>query len=187
MNTADRSISLLDTALRRRFGFIELMPDSTLLKGRVVGTIPLGSWLDALNERLMRYLKRDARNLQVGHSYLMGIQSTTSLMEFGRIVREEIIPLLEEYCYDDFETLKYILGERLVDVAHSQIRNEIFDPARENDLLEALSFEELQSIALGRAEDQAAIVSEDSVPGRDQEDELDAAPKTAAIEVEMAE
>ena len=70
MNTADRSISLLDTALRRRFGFVELMPDSSQLGGRTAGGLPLGAWLEALNARLRQHLKRDARNLQVGHAYL---------------------------------------------------------------------------------------------------------------------
>ncbi|MDR6496716.1 5-methylcytosine-specific restriction endonuclease McrBC GTP-binding regulatory subunit McrB [Paraburkholderia terricola] len=65
MNTADRSISLLDVALRRRFGFVELMPDSTPLKNRRVGRLALDAWLDALNKRLRRHLKRDARNLQL--------------------------------------------------------------------------------------------------------------------------
>ena len=71
MNTADRSISLMDTVLRRRFGFVELMPDSTLLAGRKAGGLLLGAWLDALNTRLRRHLKRDARNPQIGHAYLM--------------------------------------------------------------------------------------------------------------------
>jgi 5-methylcytosine-specific restriction protein B len=73
MNTADRSISLLDAALRRRFGFIELMPDSSQLAGRKAGGLPLGAWLDALNARLRQYLKHDARNLQIGHAYLSAI------------------------------------------------------------------------------------------------------------------
>src|SRR5215218_6915086 len=59
MNTADRSIALLDTALRRRFGFIELMPDSSVLGDTVVGDIPLGSWLNALNASIIANVGRD--------------------------------------------------------------------------------------------------------------------------------
>jgi 5-methylcytosine-specific restriction enzyme B len=91
MNTADRSISLMDTALRRRFGFVELMPDSTLLAGRKAGGLLLGAWLDALNTRLRRHLKRDARNLQIGHAYLMPPQPITSVAEFGRVLRDDIM------------------------------------------------------------------------------------------------
>jgi 5-methylcytosine-specific restriction protein B len=72
MNTADRSIALLDTALRRRFGFVELMPDISVLGAASAGSsIPLGQWLAALNERLRTHLGRDARNLQIGHAYLL--------------------------------------------------------------------------------------------------------------------
>ena len=71
MNTADRSISLLDAALRRRFGFVELMPDNSVLTNAAVKGVPLGPWLEALNRRICEHLGRDARNLQVGHAYLM--------------------------------------------------------------------------------------------------------------------
>jgi 5-methylcytosine-specific restriction enzyme B len=120
MNTADRSISLMDTALRR-FGFVELMPDSALLAGRKAGGLLLGAWLDALNTRLRRHLKRDARNLQIGHAYLMPPQPITSVAEFARVLRDDIIPLLEEYCYDDFTTLRDILGGELVDAEGGRI------------------------------------------------------------------
>src|SRR5215218_5670208 len=71
MNTADRSIALLDTALRRRFGFVELMPDSSVFGEAVVGGIPLGPWLDAVNRAIVDHVGQDARNLQIGHSYLL--------------------------------------------------------------------------------------------------------------------
>ena len=117
MNTADRSIALLDTALRRRFGFVELMPDASLLEGATVAGIPLGPWLDALNRRICEHVGRDARNLQVGHSFLLeGGQPVKDAVRFFRVVRDEIIPLLEEYCYEDFDALHSILGSGLVDL-----------------------------------------------------------------------
>ena len=71
MNTADRSIALLDTALRRRFGFIELMPDSSVMGDTIIEGIPVSAWLDALNRRICEFIGRDARNLQIGHSYFL--------------------------------------------------------------------------------------------------------------------
>jgi 5-methylcytosine-specific restriction protein B len=145
MNTADRSISLLDAALRRRFGFVELMPDSLQLGGRKVGELPLGVWLDALNARLRKNLKRDARNLQIGHAYLMPV---TSAADFTRILRDELIPLLEEYCYDDFGTLRDILNASLIDIESGRVREEMFEPSREAELIQSLYFEEMD-ITLG--------------------------------------
>ena len=166
MNTSDRSISLLDTALRRRFGFVELMPDSSQLGERRVGRLALAAWLDALNARLRRHLKRDARNLQIGHAYLL-TQPITSVAEFGRVLRDDIIPLLEEYCYDDFATLKDILGGALVDADAGRLREELFEPNREDDLIQALSFEEMQSLALGQdlteeAADEGELATDES-------------------------
>ena len=85
MNTADRSIALLDKALRRRFGFVELMPDSSVLEGAVISGIPLGAWLDALNQRLCDHIGRDARNLQIGHAYLL--DQGRPVASFSRFVR----------------------------------------------------------------------------------------------------
>jgi len=139
MNTADRSIALLDTALRRRFGFVELMPDYAVLKETVVSGIPLGRWLEALNERLLEYIGRDARNLQIGHAYLMVRgRAVNDWATFARIVHDDIVPLLQEYCYEDYATLAKILGPGLVDEAHQRIREELFEPARRDDLIQAL-------------------------------------------------
>ncbi|WP_157158621.1 AAA family ATPase [Bradyrhizobium sp. WSM1253] len=160
MNTADRSISLLDIALRRRFGFVELMPDSSLLDKRAAGDLPLDAWLDALNSRLRRHLKRDARNLQIGHAYLLG-HPIESVAEFSRVLREDIIPLVEEYCYDDFGTLSEILGPGLVDVKGGRIRDEMFDPKNEDSLVQALTYEEM-TLTLVQKGDQNTYV-EDAV------------------------
>ena len=112
MNTADRSIALLDTALRRRFGFVELMPDISVLGTTSAGgSIPLGPWLAALNDRLREHLGRDARNLQIGHAYLLESgRPLTDFTHFVHVLAEDIVPLLEEYCYEDYSALARILG-----------------------------------------------------------------------------
>jgi 5-methylcytosine-specific restriction enzyme B len=139
MNTADRSIALLDKALRRRFGFVELMPDSTVLDGGVVSGIPLGPWLNSLNQRLCEHIGRDARNLQIGHAYLLDQgRPVASFTRFVRILQDDILPLLEEYCYEDFSTLAKILGPSLVDEQRQRLRHELFEPAREDELVQAL-------------------------------------------------
>lgn len=173
MNTADRSISLMDAALRRRFGFVELLPDSSLLAGHKAGGLQLGPWLDALNLRLRRHLKRDARNLQIGHAYLMSPRPITSVAEFARVLRDDIIPLLEEYCYDDFDMLREILGRDLVDVEAGRIREEIFDVHREEDLIQAVSFEEMEPLILDQAMSDSALIgaSSDIATGEGDNDE----------------
>ncbi|MBI1917617.1 MAG: AAA family ATPase [Planctomycetes bacterium] len=139
MNTADRSISLLDAALRRRFGFIELMPDATILKDQVVGSIPLGPWLVALNRRVCEHVGRDARNLQIGHSYLLqGERPLKDFAAFKRALHDDIIPLLEEYCYEDFSALQNILGNGLLDADKRHIRHELFEEGQDAELVQAL-------------------------------------------------
>ena len=139
MNTADRSIALLDTALRRRFGFIELMPNSAVLGETVIGGIPIGLWLDSLNQRICESVGRDARNLQIGHSYFLEDgHPVATLRQLSRIVQEDVIPLLEEYCYEDYVKIEKILGKGLVDSEQQRIRHDLFEPNRENELVQAL-------------------------------------------------
>jgi 5-methylcytosine-specific restriction enzyme B len=139
MNTADRSIALLDTALRRRFGFIELMPESEPLKKAETGGIPLGPWLESLNSRIRQHVGRDARNLQIGHAYLMEKgQPIADFTTLARVVQEDILPLLEEYCYEDYGKLEQILGPGLVDRNAQIIRHDLFEPSRYADLVQAL-------------------------------------------------
>jgi len=139
MNTADRSIALLDTALRRRFGFLELMPDSAVLGSSVVAGIPLGPWLDELNKRVCENVGRDARNLQIGHSYLMRSGKPLSdFSQFAHCLREDIIPLLEEYCYEDYESLEKILGPGLVDREGQRVRDDLFSDGHMDELVQAV-------------------------------------------------
>ncbi len=139
MNTADRSIALLDTALRRRFGFIELMPDTSVLGDAVVGGIPLGPWLKALNERIGDHVGRDARNLQIGHSYLLEDEHPIGdFSTFAKIIQDDILPLLEEYCYEDYTKLEKVLGPGLVDIQKQQFRQDLFDASNRDELVQAL-------------------------------------------------
>ena len=139
MNTADRSIALLDTALRRRFGFIELMPDTSIFGDAAVGGVPLGPWLRALNERVCEYVGRDARNLQIGHAYLLeGEHPIGDFLTFAKVIQDDILPLLEEYCYEDYTTLEKILGASLIDIQKQHIRQELFEASNRDKLIQAL-------------------------------------------------
>ncbi len=182
MNTADRSIALLDAALRRRFGFVELMPDSQVLGNANVAGIPLGPWLDALNERVLRYVGRDARNLQVGHSYLM--HGDAPILDAGRFVhavQDEIVPLLQEYCYEDYETLEKLLGPSLVDKASQAIRSHLFTPTSRPALIQALLEPSPDLASSQRAVAAEAAAEQASQELDDPDDEVgEAAPQDEA-------
>jgi 5-methylcytosine-specific restriction protein B len=112
MNTADRSIKLLDAALRRRFAFIELMPDTELLRGAGVGALMLDEFLEGLNRRVA---KTEGREKQIGHSFLLENGAPVAEAdEFARRFRQEILPLLQEYCYEDYGALAGYIGEKIV-------------------------------------------------------------------------
>lgn len=139
MNTADRSIALLDVALRRRFGFVELMPDYAMLGGITIETLPLGLWLSELNKRIVANAGRDARNLQIGHSYLLenGVP-IKDLEKLKRIIQEDIIPLLEEYCYGDYITISKIIGSSFIDLSIQEINHDLFKESNKSDFVSAL-------------------------------------------------
>ena len=137
MNTADRSIKLLDSALRRRFAFIELMPDPSLLQGGKVGRLLLDDFLEKLNHRIAA---KEGREKQIGHSFLMeGDGPVSDQEEFARRFRQEILPLLQEYCYDDYRVLETYIGEELVDLEGQALNEERL--ANPEQLIEALEKE----------------------------------------------
>lgn len=107
MNTADRSIAMLDTALRRRFDFTEMMPVPELL-GKC-GNIDLCELLTALNQRIEYYYDREH---SIGHAYFMNKNgSITSMDALRNIFNNKVIPLLQEYFFDDYEKIKLILND----------------------------------------------------------------------------
>lgn len=114
MNTADRSIALLDTALRRRFAFVEKMPDSSLLS--TVEGVDLAALLDRINLRVSALMGKD---YQLGHSYFMNINDVA---ELHLVWYQQIIPLLQEYFYNDFERLKAVLDKQFVQSTDSNAK-----------------------------------------------------------------
>lgn len=142
MNTADRSISLLDTALRRRFAFKELLPEPHLLRSGDIAGVTLSTWLRALNRRIVEQLGRDGRNLQVGHAYLMPDgKPPATVSHMGEIFRDELWPLLQEYCYEDPNKLANILAAAqggVFDPKGANLRFDLFEPGRETELAQAL-------------------------------------------------
>ena len=114
--------------------------------------LQLGPWLDALNTRIRKHLKRDARNLQIGHAYLMPAGGIKTFADCARVLRDEIAPLLEEYFYEDFHMLQQVLGKDLVDAEQGCIVEELFLPGREEELLQAVRYEELQMIVIANGD-----------------------------------
>ena len=105
MNTSDRSIQLLDTALRRRFSFVEMMPNPEHPDiSRNVDGIDCTALLKTMNERIAALLDREH---QIGHTYLLDVDTIGKLSD---AMRNRIFPLLQEYFFDDWAKIRAVLG-----------------------------------------------------------------------------
>lgn len=109
MNTADRSIALMDTALRRRFRFIEMMPDYDALQ-RIpeFDGINISKLVECMNRRISVLYDREHT---IGHAYFMELVEDSNINTLATIFEERIIPLLQEYFYDDYEKICLVLGD----------------------------------------------------------------------------
>lgn len=107
MNTADRSLVQLDTALRRRFAFKEMMPNYDIINFTTKENIEIAKMLRAINERITVLIDREH---QIGHSYFTDLTEDSTVAELADIFRDKIIPLLQEYFFDDYEKIKDVLN-----------------------------------------------------------------------------
>lgn len=115
MNTADRSLALMDTALRRRFDFVEMMPDLSLLSGTKVKGIELESLLEKLNSRIEALYDREHT---LGHAFFMPVKKAlddgdeeAAFKQLKIAFQKKIIPLLQEYFFDDWNKIRLVLAD----------------------------------------------------------------------------
>ncbi|MBZ7935874.1 AAA family ATPase [Campylobacter sp. B0100352/1] len=123
MNTADRSITSLDTALRRRFEFVEMMPNPKELENLEYKDVDLSKLLTAINTRIECLLDREKT---IGHAFFIGVKNLENLKS---VFQNKIIPLLQEYFYDDYASINAVLNDnRMVEKAEN----------KENDYLHSI-------------------------------------------------
>lgn len=131
MNTADRSIALMDTALRRRFSFVEMMPNSEVLESLGVGTITDGNqelnvseMLNVINRRIEYLYDREHT---IGHAFFTKLKDAPNVETLGTIFKKNVIPLLQEYFYEDYAKIQYVLGDNQKEDALKFILDETLD------------------------------------------------------------
>ena len=116
MNTADRSIALMDTALRRRFKFEEMLTDYHLLEDIFVedkGTkVNIGAMLKVINERIEYIYDREHT---IGHAVFLELKENNNIDKLENIFKKSVIPLLQEYFYEDYDKIRIVLGDNAKD------------------------------------------------------------------------
>lgn len=129
MNTADRSVEALDTALRRRFSFIEMTPryDLEAMQTEIIEGISLSNLLQGINQRIEKLLDKDH---MIGHSYFLGVMDIQGLLQ---VFKDNIIPLLQEYFYGDFGKIGLVLGGGFIHQVTLQGKEKIFADFKEYD------------------------------------------------------
>ena len=108
MNTADRSIATIDTALRRRFEFKEMLPDPEVVAQISVGNLSIKELLTRMNRRIAVLYDREHT---IGHAYFMPLAKDNSMEKLAEIFKSKVIPLLQEYFYEDYEKIRLVLAD----------------------------------------------------------------------------
>ena len=125
MNTADRSIATIDTALRRRFNFKEMLPDSEILDGIYVEDVSIKDIFIKMNKRITVLFDREHT---LGHAYFLPLKDAPTIETLANIFENSIIPLLQEYFYEEYEKIRMVLGDNQKDSEDKQ-----FITIEEND------------------------------------------------------
>ena len=125
MNTADRSIATIDTALRRRFNFKEMLPDAEVLDGIYVEDVSIKDIFIKMNKRITVLFDREHT---LGHAYFLPLKGAPTIETLANIFENSIIPLLQEYFYEDYEKIRMVLGDNQKDSEDKQ-----FITIEEND------------------------------------------------------
>lgn len=136
MNTADRSVESLDTALRRRFHFEAIQPTTEPIEDLYVGEISVADLLTSINERIALLLNPD---YMIGHSYFIGISDIEGLKN---VFQNKIIPLLQEYFYNDYGKVGLILGPSFIKPRDNNIQfADGFHHESKEELLERTTYQ----------------------------------------------
>lgn len=181
MNTADRSISLMDTALRRRFRFVEMMPNPTLIKADIVidgketdgdgKKLNVKEILETMNKRIEYLYDREHT---IGHSFFMKLNETKSMDDLKNVMLNSVLPLLQEYFYDDYNKIRLVLGDNQKTDASGETcfvkkkndnKNDLFGATDEINDTEVF---EINEKAFGNADSYKYLLSGTGSPKRNQ-------------------
>lgn len=134
MNSSDRSLTGLDLALRRRFTFVEMQPDASLLEGTVIEGLNVGKLLKVMNDRIEVLLDRDHC---IGHAYFMPLTEPgeATVENLKAIFLQQIIPLLQEYFFDDWSKINLVLNKNKM-LHSSKIDKNLFNDSNELSYLQ---------------------------------------------------
>ncbi len=147
MNTADRSIATIDTALRRRFYFKEMQPNPKLLEDIMVEDLSISEMLTTINKRISVLYDREHT---IGHAYFMSLRSNPTIELLADIFANNIIPLLQEYFYEDYEKIRMILGDCNKDNDEEQFIVAILDNYDELFVNAEIDFDERPTYEINR-------------------------------------
>ena len=133
MNTADRSVEALDTALRRRFSFTEMPPKPELIntegkaENGIVNGIELSVLLETINRRIEKLLDKDH---MIGHSYFLSVEGLKGLKS---AFQNKIVPLLQEYFFGDYGKIGLVIGSKFFDIKDNEVDEDFFAPFEDYD------------------------------------------------------